>query len=152
MNSVIIIARLTKDVELCKTTSGISAVSMFVAINNGKDENGQDRPADFPKVVIYKKVAENVAKYCKKGDRIAIEGNIKTRTWDKADGTKGYETYIRANNVHFLNNRTNESNNNIPDLEGMSNTQIVQKVMSDDTDPFADFNGEVELSPEELPF
>lgn len=151
MNNVCVIGRITKDIELCKTASGLSAVSMFIAINNGKDKEGNDRQADFPKVYVYEKQAENVAKYCKKGSLVAISGNIKTRSWEKNDGTKGYETYIKANRVQFLDGKQSEGSN-IPDLDNMSNTQIVNKAMNDDTDPFADFSSEIELSEEDLPF
>lgn len=151
MNNVCVIGRITKDIELCKTASGLSAVSMFIAINNGKDKEGNDRQADFPKVYVYEKQAENVAKYCKKGSLVAISGNIKTRSWEKNDGTKGYETYIRASRVQFLDNKS-EGNNTIPDLDNKSNSQIVNKAMNDDTDPFRDFANEVELSEDDYPF
>lgn len=135
MNNVFLIGRITKDVELRKTANGISAVSMFVAVNNGKDRDGNKRPADFPKVYVYDKQADNVSKYCYKGSLVAISGSIKTRNWDKEDGTKGYETYVRANRVQFLD--TKRSSNNIPEPDYIS--QPVNE------DPFADFGEQVSI-------
>lgn len=72
MNSVNLIGRITKDIELKTTESGMVATSMFIAINNGKNENGEERMADFPKICVYEKQAENLAKYCKKGSLVGV--------------------------------------------------------------------------------
>lgn len=139
MNSVNLIGRITKDIELRKTDSGLSAVSFFIALNNGKDKDGNERPADFPKVYVYDKQAENVNQYCHKGSQVAISGRIKTRSWDKEDGTKGYETYVVANRVQFLDTKKSE-NGGIPEPDYIPN-----KNESVDEDPFADFGENVEL-------
>lgn len=146
MNSVCIIGRITKDIELRTTASGLSAVSMYVAINNGKDADGNDRPADFPKVYVYDKQAENVNKYCHKGSQVAVTGRIKTRTWDKDDGTKGYETYILAGKVKFLDTKQSESAG-IPEPD-----YVPQKEEVEESDPFKDFGEQIELSDDDLPF
>lgn len=141
MNSVCLIGRITKDIELRYTESGIACVSMFIAVNNGKDQEGNERPADFPKIYVYEKPAENTAKYCHKGSLIAITGKIKTRSWDKEDGTKGYETYVVANRIQFLDNKQNESNN-LPEPE--------YATKQEEKDPFSEFGQEI--SENELPF
>ena len=150
MNSVCIIGRLTKDVELKTTDSGLSAISIFIAINNGNDKDGNERPADFPKVVVYDKQAENVSKYCHKGSLVAVDGRIKTRTWDKNDGSKGYETYIVASRVQFLDKKS-DSNNDIPEPDYIP--QIEETIgtnLGENSDPFADFGDELTL--EDMPF
>lgn len=144
MNSVNLIGRITKDVELRTTEKGMSCVAMFIAINNGKDESGNDRQADFPKVYVYDKQAENVSKYCKKGSQVAVTGRIKTRNWEKEDGTKGYETYVVANRVQFLDSKPSEG---VP-LPEPDYVPTEKK----DNDPFADFGSEVVLNDEDLPF
>lgn len=148
MNNVSIIGRITADVELRATTSGLSAVSMFIAINNGKDQNGNEKPADFPKVYVYDKQAENVSKYCHKGSLVAITGKIKTRSWDKDDGTKGYETYILASRVQFLDTKQSEGAG-IPEPDY---TPSSEETKQEDNDPFKDFGDQVELSDDDLPF
>lgn len=139
MNNVCIIGRITKDVELRKTQSGISAVSVFVAINNGKDQDGNDRQADFPKIYVYDKQAENVHRYCHKGSLVGITGSIKTRTWDKDDGTRGYETYIRASRVQFLDTKQSEGNS-IPEPD-----YVPSHEQENVSDPFADFGDSIEV-------
>lgn len=146
MNNVSIIGRITKDVELRATTSGLPAVSMFIAINNGKDKDGNERPADFPKVYVYDKQAENVNEYCHKGRLVGITGRIKTRTWDKEDGTKGYETYILASRVQFLDTKASEGAG-IPEPD-----YVPSKEEKEENDPFADFGESVEISDDDLPF
>lgn len=146
MNNVSIIGRITKDIELRATTSGLPAVSMFIAINNGKDKDGNERPADFPKIYVYDKQAENVNEYCHKGSLVGITGRIKTRTWDKEDGTKGYETYILASRVQFLDTKASEG-------AGMPEPDYVpSKEEKEENDPFADFGESVEISDDDLPF
>lgn len=146
MNNVSIIGRITKDIELRATTSGLPAVSMFVAINNGKDKDGNERPADFPKIYVYDKQAENVNEYCHKGSLVGITGRIKTRTWDKEDGTKGYETYILASRVQFLDTKASEGTG-IPEPD-----YVPAKEEKEENDPFADFGESVEISDDDLPF
>ena len=146
MNNVSIIGRITKDIELRATTSGLPAVSMFVAINNGKDKDGNERPADFPKIYVYDKQAENVNDYCHKGSLVGITGRIKTRTWDKEDGTKGYETYILASRVQFLDTKASEGAG-IPEPD-----YVPAKEEKEENDPFADFGESVEISDDDLPF
>lgn len=146
MNNVSIIGRITKDIELRATTSGLPAVSMFIAINNGKDKDGNERPADFPKVYVYDKQAENINEYCHKGSLVGITGRIKTRTWDKEDGTKGYETYILASRVHFLDTKASEGAG-IPEPD-----YVPSKEEKEENDPFADFGESVEISDDDLPF
>ena len=146
MNNVSIIGRITKDIELRATTSGLPAVSMFVAINNGKDKDGNESPADFPKIYVYDKQAENVNEYCHKGSLVGITGRIKTRTWDKEDGTKGYETYILASRVQFLDTKASEGAG-IPEPD-----YVPAKEEKEENDPFADFGESVEISDDDLPF
>lgn len=143
MNSVNLIGRITKDIELRATEKGMSCVAMFIAINNGKDENGEDRQADFPKVYVYDKQAENLHKYCKKGSLVAITGRLKTRTWDKDDGTKGYETYVVASKVQFLDSKQSSS---VP----LPEPDYTPK--KEDNDPFKSFSEEVEIDNNQFPF
>lgn len=149
MNNVSIIGRITKDIELRATASGLSAVSMFIAVNNGKDQDGNERPADFPKVYVYDKQAENLAQYCHKGSLVGITGSIKTRTWDRDDGSTGYETYIRANRVQFLDTKQS-SGAGIPEPDYVPSQE--ETTTEEENDPFKDFGEEVVISDDDLPF
>lgn len=140
MNNVSIIGRLTTDVELRATATGTPAVSIFIAINNGKDQEGNERPADFPKIYVYESQAENMSKYCHKGSLVGITGKIKTRKWEKDDGTNGYETYILANRVLFLDSKQNK-NTEIPEPD----YKPAEEPKKEEKDPFAEFGETVEI-------
>lgn len=157
MNSVNLIGRITKDIELKTTESGMTATAIFIAINNGKNENGEERLADFPKICIYEKQAENLAKYCKKGSLVAVTGRLKTRNYEKEDGTKIYETYVIASKVQFLDTKSSEGSK-IPEAdytvrtETPSYTPVEEKQKEPASDPFAEFGEQVSLSDDDLPF
>lgn len=101
MNQVIIIGRLTKDVE-CKYTQGGMAVAHFnLALDRGKDKNGNDRGADFPSCVAFGRTAENLEKFSGKGLRVAVTGHITTGNYEK-NGQKFYTTDITCDRVQFI--------------------------------------------------
>lgn len=101
MNQVIIIGRLTKDVE-CKYTQGGMAVARFnLALDRGKDKDGNDRGADFPSCVAFGRTAENLEKFSGKGLRVAVTGHITTGSYEK-DGHKVYTQDITADRVQFI--------------------------------------------------
>lgn len=87
-NHVSILGRLTKDVEINKTTSGKSVASFCIALDNGKDRNGNQNNPDYIDCVIWDKNADNLARYAHKGNLVAIDGELKTRSYQKQDGTR----------------------------------------------------------------
>lgn len=101
MNQVIISGRLTKDVE-CKYTQNQMAVARFsLALDRGKDKDGNSRGADFPNCVAFGRTAENLEKFSGKGLRVSIIGHLQTGSYDK-DGQKHYTTDVVADRVEFL--------------------------------------------------
>ena len=102
MNQVMLIGRLTKDPEVRYTATSQLAVARFsVAIDRGKDKNGNDAGADFPNIVCFGKTAELVEKYVRKGQMVGITGRIQTGSYEK-DGQKVYTTEVVADRVEFL--------------------------------------------------
>lgn len=148
MNSVCLIGRITKDIELRYTESGLACVSMFIAINNGKDRDGNEKQADFPKIYVYDKQAENLEKYCHKGSQVAITGRLKTRSWEREDGSRAYETYVMANRVQFLDSKQSESAP-LPEPDYNVSQQSETK---EENDPFKDFGEQIQIDENELPF
>ena len=143
ISSVCLIGRLTRDPELRATKSGINCVSVTVAINNGNDKDGNEIPADFPKIYVFNKSAENLSKYCKQGSLIAVDGRIKTRDWDKEDGTRGYETYVVADRIQFLDQKQREEAP-LPEPDFVP--------AKEENDPFADFGQSIEIDENDLPW
>lgn len=101
MNSVALIGRVTKDIELRYSNTGMASARFSIAINRGKDKNGEDRGVDFPNIVVFGKTAENCEKYLAKGRQVAIQGHIQTGSYEK-DGRKVYTTDVVADRVEFL--------------------------------------------------
>ena len=152
MNKAIIIGRLTKDPEMRTTTSGLTVTSFTVAVSRPFAEANGERGTDFLNCVVWRKQAENVAKYCQKGSQIAVEGRIQTRSYDAQDGSKRYVTEIVCDNVTFLGSRSDAAagasrayENDMP-----MNNDIVTTDISED--PFKDFGNEITLSDDDLPF
>ena len=102
MNQIICIGRLTKDITLNYTSASQMAVARFsIALDRGKDKNGESRGTDFPSCVAFGRTAENIERYSGKGLRIAINGHIQTGNYEK-DGVKHYTTDIICDRIEFI--------------------------------------------------
>lgn len=160
MNKVVLIGRLVRDPDMRTVSSGASVTRFTVAVDrpvyNSQNGNNNNQPqADFISCVAWRKQAENIAKYCKKGSQVAVEGRIQTGSYDGKDGVKHYTTDVLADNVTFLSARSSSSNEGeqpMPDYnesqkgpQDMPTTDVSQ-------DPFKDFGEEVALSDDDLPF
>mgnify|MGYP000851228064 FL=1 len=115
MNKCCIVGRVTRDLELRHTQSGIANVSFSLAVDKGlsrqkrEEFEAQSRPtADFPRVVVWGQMAENLARYCGKGSQIAVVGRIETGSYEDKDGKTIYTTDIVAENVEFLSKSTQD--------------------------------------------
>lgn len=113
MNQCTFIGNLTRDPELTQTQSGKSVVKFTIAVNNGKDAEGNDRPADFITCQAWNKTAELVGRYCKKGKPIAVIGAFKTDKYqDKNhEDVTHYNSYILVNSIEFVGGGNNNNNN-----------------------------------------
>ena len=110
MNKVVLIGRLTKDPELRFSPGTGIAISRFtIAVNRRKKEDGTQE-ADFIPCVAWRKQAENLANYQKKGNQIAVTGRIQTRSYDGKDGIKRYVTEVIAEEIQFLDKVNREIN------------------------------------------
>ncbi len=145
MNKVILIGRLTKDPELRTTSSGIASTNFSIAVQRTFTNANGEREADFINCVAWRKQAENISKYCKKGSQVAVDGRIQTRSYDGTDGTKKYVTEVVADNVTFLGSKNTSGEAFSNDNNNIETTDISE-------DPFKDFGNEVVLSDDDLPF
>lgn len=101
MNTVSLIGRLTKDPEVKYTESQLAVCRFSVAINRGKDKDGNDRGADFPNCIAFGKTAENIGKFFSKGRLIGVNGRLQTGSYDKEDGSKVYTTDVIVDRFDF---------------------------------------------------
>ena len=121
MNKAILVGRLTKDPELRATTSGVSVASFTVACDRKYVKQGEERKADFINCIAWRQSAEVLSRYCKKGDRIALEGTIQVRDWQDNDGKKHYVTEVAVEQWEFAQSKTEgapATSNTEADLDG----------------------------------
>ena len=110
MNKVILIGNITKDIELRQSNSGKFVVEFSVAINNGKDQQGNELPADFINCTAWNKTAEVLSKYATKGTKVGIEGAMKTQTWTDQQGNNRYKTFVLVDRVELLSRPQQQQN------------------------------------------
>ena len=103
MNKVILIGRITKDIELKKTQSGNSVTSFTVAVNRNYQSQDPNQPsADFINCVAWNRTAEVMSQFVGKGSQIAIDGRIQTRNYENQEGRRVYVTEVVCDRVQFL--------------------------------------------------
>ena len=113
MNKVFLIGNLTRDPELSTTNSGISVCRISIAVSRRFANADGSRETDFFNVVAWRAIAENCAKYLKKGSKIAIMGSIQNHSYDAQDGTKRYATDITAEEIEFLSTKGDATTNDV---------------------------------------
>lgn len=103
-NKVILIGRLVNTPELNKTANDKSVARATLAVNRRyKGQNGE-READFVNVIIWGKLAETLASYATKGSLISLDGELRTRRYEK-DGVTHYVTEVLCNGFQLLESR-----------------------------------------------
>lgn len=166
INNVVLVGRLTKDPDLRYTASGTAVATFTLAVNRNFTSQSGDREADFINCVIWRKSAETLANFAKKGSLIGVTGRIQTRSYDNQQGQKVYVTEVVAENFQMLESRSvNEQRRSAPS-EGFNANQpsfgsnFNQNQSSqatgmpnfdrDTTDPFG--GSSIDISDDDLPF
>lgn len=111
MNKVILMGRLTRDVEMRQTPNGVSLARFSIAVNRrfaGKDAQQQ---ADFINCVAWRQTGDFIARYFHKGSMIAVVGSIQSRSWDGQDGKKQYSTEVVVDEAYFTGSRAETGTN-----------------------------------------
>jgi len=104
MNKVTLVGRMAKDPELKQTSTGKAVGSFTVAVDRRFKRDGQPT-ADFFNVVAWNKPAELISQYLHKGDRIALNGRLQTRSYDAKDGSKRYVTEVVLEEFDFIGSK-----------------------------------------------
>lgn len=136
MNKVILIGRITKDLELRYTSNNKPVCEFTLAVNRDKDN------ADFINCIVWNKLAENLTKYQGKGSQIGLSGELRIDTYE-VDDKRRYKTYVLVNGIEYLSK--NESKEEKPE-----------------TNPFEEFGNsittesqigeQIQIEDSELPF
>ncbi|MHC0039360.1 single-stranded DNA-binding protein [Pseudoneobacillus sp. C159] len=171
MNRVVLVGRLTKDPDLRYTPSGVAVATFTLAVNRTFTNQQGEREADFINCVVWRKPAENVANFLKKGSLAGVDGRLQTRSYDGQDGKRVYVTEVMAESVQFLEpkgastgNRGDGDYYNNPPREqqrppysGGNNYQNQPQRQNQDfgridEDPFRNNGGQIDISDDDLPF
>ncbi|HEY9570282.1 MAG TPA: single-stranded DNA-binding protein [Metalysinibacillus sp.] len=105
INNVVLVGRLTKDPELRYTQTGIAVARFTVAVNRAFSNQQGEKEADFISCVAWRKQAENLANFMRKGSQVGVEGRIQTGSYDDKDGKRVYTTEVVADSIQFLEPR-----------------------------------------------
>jgi single-strand DNA-binding protein len=101
LNTAILMGRLTADPELRHTPNNVAVTSFTLAVDRSYVKNGTERQTDFIDIVAWRSTAEFVCRYFRKGQLVAVQGSIQTRSYQDKDGNKRKAFEIVADNVHF---------------------------------------------------
>ncbi len=146
INRVVLVGRLTRDPELRFTQSGIAVARFTLACD--RPFTGQDgkREADFIDCTVWRKQAENVGKYLKKGSLAGVEGRLQISSYDDKDGQKRYRAEVVADSVRFLESK--KDNTSAPQTSAPNQGAPA----GFGADPFAGGGNSIDLSDDDLPF
>ena len=144
MNKVILIGNLTRDPELRTTPNGVSVCSFSIAVNRRFANQQGERVTDFFNIITWRGLADNCGKFLAKGRRVAVVGELQTRSFDGRDGTKRYVTEVVADEVEFLSQAQRGEGG------GGGASYAQQPATDSDSSSFAD--GFADVDDDELPF
>lgn len=149
INRAVLVGRLTRDVEVRKTQSGISCAMFTVACdrNRKKDENSNEPTADFISCVAWRQPADFLGQYAHKGSLVGVDGRIQTRTYEK-DGQRIYMTEVVADQVRILESKSSTAGSDRPPVS--SGSVRLDQISTNDAKDW--LTGDEEIDSDELPF
>ncbi|EAD6699331.1 single-stranded DNA-binding protein [Listeria monocytogenes] len=159
MNRVVLVGRLTKDPDLRYTPSGAAVATFTLAVNRPFKNSQGEQEADFINCVVWRKPAENVANFLKKGSMAGVDGRVQTRNYEDSDGKRVFVTEIVAETVQFLdtknNNAEGSTSNNYQGKANYSNNNKTSSYRADKSqksDSFASEGKPIDINEDDLPF
>ncbi|TDQ38357.1 single-stranded DNA-binding protein [Aureibacillus halotolerans] len=177
LNRVVLVGRLTRDPELRYTPNGQAVANFTLAVDRPFTNQQGTREADFLNCVVWRRQAENVANFLKKGSLAGVDGRIQSRSYDNQEGRRVYITEVVAESVQFLEPKSaktggeNQGQGNQygggygddpyassapPQNQGSSygggNNQGRSNQNQRQDDPFADEGQPIDISDDDLPF
>ncbi len=102
MNKVFLIGNLTRDPETNTVSTGVSVCRFAIAVTRRYAGADGNRETDFINIVAWRGLADNCAKYLKKGNKVAVCGTLQTRSYENKEGVKVNVFEIVADEVEFL--------------------------------------------------
>ncbi len=135
MQKFIATGNLTKDLELRYTKDNKPVIETVLAVRRGYTDE-----TDFITIQVWNKQAENLSKYCGKGSRILVEGEIRVTSYKNKEDKTIYKTYVMVNNVEYLESKPKQKE------------EIKKEEKVETSDPYQNFANEFDTANLELPF
>ncbi|WP_405098109.1 single-stranded DNA-binding protein [Oceanobacillus sp. FSL H7-0719] len=165
LNRVVLVGRLTRDPDLRYTPNGVAVANFNIAVNRPFSNQQGEREADFINGVVWRRQAENLANYMKKGNLIGVDGRIQTRNYEGQDGKTVYVTEVVADSIQFLETKgasggqgagpsgyqQNQNQNQYQNQNQFQPNQNQNQNQSND-DPFRNNGEPIDISDDDLPF
>ncbi|UZT83200.1 single-stranded DNA-binding protein [Caproicibacterium sp. BJN0003] len=148
LNVAVLMGRLTADPELRHTSNDIAVTSFTLAVDRSYVKSGAERATDFIDIVAWRNTADFVCKYFRKGQLVAVQGAIQTRSYTDRDGNKRKAFEIVADNVHFAESKRdfNSANGNYHHETASAQQQSPAPAYSNgDTGDFEEIPGDDDL-------
>lgn len=161
LNRVVLVGRLTRDPDLRYTSSGLAVANFTVAANRPFRNQQGEQEADFINCVVWRKTAENLANYMRKGSLIGVDGRIQTRSYEGQDGKMVYVTEVLAENIQFLESRgasqqqrdpSGYSQNDAYQHQAPSHQPSTPQMDQPRSNPFQNDGEQIDISDDDLPF
>lgn len=139
MNRVLLTGRLTRDPEL-RTTAGGKAVVQFSVATHEYVGGGKEK-SEFHTIVAWDRLAETCGRYLGKGQQVAVEGRLQTRTWDDDQGKRHWKTEVVAGNVEMLSGRRKKDYAAETAAQALEAQAVAAGIAPDATEPIPDDSG-----------
>jgi single-strand DNA-binding protein len=138
LNKVILIGRLVRDPELRYTQGGTPVANFSIASNRTYTVNNEKKEiVSFFNCIAWNKLGEIIVQYCKKGNRIGIEGRLQQRSWEDQNGNKRSTVEVVTENFQFLTPRGDSAGGEIP-VDTQQNQDFSGAIPEMDSNPFSD--------------
>lgn len=134
LNKVILGGRISQDLELKQTQSGVYTLSFSIAVN--RKTSGQEQQADFINCVAWRNTAEFISKYFKKGSSICVVGEIQTRSWTDGNGNKRYATEVIVFEAYFVDGKGEQAQEKQAPVFKTPEAPKFEEISNDDDLPF----------------
>ena len=135
MNKTIILGNLTKEPELMETSNGTAYCNFAVAVNGESNDAEGNRPTYFYPCIAWKQRAENLVKYCGKGSKVLVEGEMQSRNYEDKDGIKRTAWSLVANKIEFVGSRK-QDDEEVVSMPKQSRREQMTQIDDDNQLPF----------------
>ena len=141
LNHITIMGRLTRDVELRSTQSGVSVASFTVAVDRDFGaRDGGEKQTDFIDCVAWRQTGEFVSKYFRKGSMIVVSGRLQSRKWQDRDGNNRTNWEVNADNVYFGESRRDGGDTTGNDRASYSRSEPARRESSYSSNSYSSFS------------